>query len=99
MFENADDVGRQASVRLAAEVGDIHRDTTTRLELAHAFGEDVGEHLEVLEVGGGDALALQLLFVLLAGEVGRRRDHECHRSIGDAVHVACIAVDERLGDR
>ena len=76
MLEDADHVGRQAAVRLAAEVGDVDGDSSAGLERAHALGEHVGQHLEVFEVRGGDALALELLFVLLAGEVRRRGDDE-----------------------
>ena len=54
---------------------------------------------EVLEVGGRDALALQLLLVLLAGEVRRRGDDEGDRPVDDAVHVAGVAADERLRHR
>ena len=47
----------------------------------------------------GHAVALELLLVLLAGEVRRRRDDERHRAVGDGVHVAGVAAHERLGDR
>ena len=50
VLEDVDDVGREAAVRLAAEVRDVHRDAPARLELARALGEHVGEHLEVLDV-------------------------------------------------
>ena len=99
VLEDADDVGRQAAVRLAAEVGDVDGDAAARLELADALGEHVGEHLEVLEVRRRHAVALELLLVLLAGEVRRRRDDERDRAVGDGVHVAGVAVHERLGDR
>ena len=45
VLEDADHVGRQAPVRLAAEVGDVDRDPPARLELADALGEHLGEHL------------------------------------------------------
>ena len=84
VLEDADDVGRQAAVRLAAEVGDVDRDAPAGLELADALGEHVGEQLEVLEVRRRHALALELLLVLLAGEVGRRGHDEGDRAVGDA---------------
>ena len=99
MLEDADHIGGQAAVRLAAEVGDIDGDAASGLERAHALGEDVREHLQVLEVGGGDALAFELLLVLLAGEVRRRRDDEGDRTGGDPIHVAGVAVNERIVDR
>ena len=71
VLEDVDDVGGEAAVRLAAEVGDVHRDAAARLELARALGEHVGEQLEVLDVRARDAVALELLLVLLAREVGR----------------------------
>ena len=71
VLEDADDVGGEAAVGLAAEVGDVHRDAPARLELARALGEHVGEQLEVLDVRARHAVALELLFVLLAREVRR----------------------------
>ena len=46
------------------------------------------EQVEVLQVRRRHAVALELLLVLLAGEVRRRRDDERHRAIGDGVHRA-----------
>ena len=99
VLEDRDHVGRQPAIRLAAEVGDVDRDAAAGLELAHALGEHLGEHLEVLEVRAGHALALELLLVLLAGEVRRRRDDERDRAVGERVHRSRVAAHERLGDR
>ena len=96
VLEDADHVGRQAAVGLAAEVGDVDGDASAGLEGAHALGEHVGQHLEVLEVRGRDALALELLLVLLAGEVRRGGDDEGDGPVGDAVHVPSVAADEWL---
>ena len=41
------------------------------LEHAGAFGEDLAQQVEVLEVGGGDRVLCQVQLVLLADEVGR----------------------------
>src|SRR5262249_30818779 len=71
VLEDVHDVGRETAIRLAAEVRDVHRDAATRLELARALGEHVGEQLEILHVGARHAVALELLLVLLAREVGR----------------------------
>ena len=71
VLQDPDDVGRQAAVGLATEVRDVDRDATTGFQRALALGEDVGEQLEVLDVGARDAVAVELLFVLLAGEVRR----------------------------
>src|SRR5918997_1838218 len=52
VLEDADDVGREAAVRLAPEVGDVDGDAAARLERPHALGEHVLQQLEVLEVRG-----------------------------------------------
>ena len=96
-LEDADDVGGQAAVRLAAEVGDVDGDAPARLERADALGEDVAQQVEVLEVRRGHAVALELLLVLLAGEVRRRGHDEGDRAVGHAVHVAGVAEEERVG--
>ena len=99
VLEDADHVAGQAAVRLATEVGHVHRDAPARLEHALALGEDVAEHRQVLEVRRGHALAVELGLVFLAGEVRRGRDDEGDRAGGDGIHVAGVAEDERLGDR
>ncbi len=71
VLEDADHVGREAAIRLAAEVRDVDRDPAAGLERSDAFGEHIAKQLQVLEVGGRYALAFELLFVLLAREVGR----------------------------
>ncbi len=71
VLENADDVGGEAAIRLAAEVRDVDGDAPARLELARALGEHVGEELEILDVRARHSVSLELLFVLLAREVGR----------------------------
>ena len=96
MLEDPDDIRRQAPVGLAAEVGDVDSDPPARLELADALGEHVAQQVEVVEVRGRHALALQLLLVLLAGEVRRRRHDEGDGSVGDPVHLAGVAVEERI---
>ena len=70
VLEDGHDVGGKAAVRLAPEVGHVDRDAATRLEHALALGEDVAQQGEVLDVGPGHTLAVELLLVLLAGEVG-----------------------------
>ena len=50
VLQDRGDVARERPVRLAAEVGDVHRDAPAGLEHPHAFGEDVAQHREVLEV-------------------------------------------------
>ena len=97
VLQDADHVGRQAAVGLAPEVGDVDSDATAGFELAHALGEHVGEHLQVLEVRRRHALALELFLVDLAGEVRRRGDHEGDRAVDDGVHVAGVAAHERVG--
>ena len=76
VLEDPGDVSSQAPEGAAAEVGDVDGDAPTGLEHPHTLGKDLGEHLEVLEVGGGDALGGKLLLVGLAGEVGRRGDDQ-----------------------
>src|SRR3712207_9111767 len=66
VLEDAYHVGRQASVRLAAQVRDVDRDPPARFEFADALGEHVGQHLQVLEVRRRDALAREFLL-----EIGR----------------------------
>ena len=99
VLEDGGDVGREAAVRLAAEVGDVDRDAAAGFERAGALGEHVLEQLEVLAVRAGDAVGRQLLLVLLAGEVGRRRDDEGHRPGGHGGHVAGVAQLDRIADR
>ena len=55
------------------------------------LGEDVAQHREVLDVVGRHVALTERRLVLLAGEVRRRRDHECHRRVGHLVHVAGVA--------
>ena len=71
VLQDVDDVGRQAAVRLASEVRHVHGDAPAGLEHAHAVGEHVAQHLQVLEVRAGHAFTLELLLVLLAREVRR----------------------------
>ncbi len=81
VLEDGDHVGAERPIRLAAEVRDVHRDPAAGLEHPSALGEHVAQHLQVVEVGGGDALA-DLELVVLADEVGRRGDHEGDRVVG-----------------
>ena len=53
------------------------------------------EHLQVLDVVGGDVPLAQRLLVRLAGEVRRRGDHQRHRVVGHVAHVAGVADDDR----
>ncbi len=98
VLEDVDHVGREAPVRLAAEVGDVDGDPAARFEHTHTVGEHVVEQLQVLEIGARHAVALQLLLVLLAREVRRRRHDQRHRAVGDRVHPPGVADDERLLD-
>ena len=98
ILQDRHDVGGQAAVRLATEVRDVDCDTTAGFELVCTLGEDVGEELQVLGVRRGYTFAFELLFVLLARVVGRRRDDERDRAVGDRVHVARVAFDEGIGD-
>ena len=98
MLEDAQDVGGEAAVGTTPEVGHVDCDPAPGLEDPDALGEDIGEHLEVLEVGGGDPLGLELLLVGLPGEVGRRCDDEGHASVGDGRQVASVTAEEGLGD-
>ena len=91
VLQDADHVGGQGAVGLAAEVGDVDGDAAPGLELGGALGEDVLEHREVLDVGGRDVALPELLLVGLAGEVGRGRDDERHGRGPHAVHRAGIA--------
>ena len=65
------DVARERSIRPTAQVRDVHRDPSPRLEYARALGEDVAQHLEILEVRRGNPVLAELELVLLAREVGR----------------------------
>ncbi len=71
VLQDPDDVGREAAIGLAPQVRDVHRDAPTRFQCSLAVGEHIREQLEVLDVRARDAVALELLLVLLAGEVGR----------------------------
>ena len=92
VLEDPDDVGRQAAVRLAAQVRHVDGDPPSGLHDPHALGEHVAEHLEVLEVRRGHAVAFHLQLVVLAHEVGRRGDDEGHRRVRQLVHVPGVAV-------
>ena len=98
VLQDPDDVGRQGSVGLAAEVGHVDGDAAAGLELGDALGEDVFEHREVLDVGGGDVALAKLLLVGLAGEVGRRGDHQRHRRRPHAVHRSGVADVDLIDD-
>src|SRR3546814_595830 len=91
-------VGRERAVGLATEVGHVHSDAPARLELRDALGEDVFQHREVLDVGRRDVALAELLLVGLAGEVGRRGDHQSDRRRTDAVHVAGVAHVDLVDD-
>ena len=73
------DIGREAAIRLAAEVGDVHRDSAAGLEDPHAFLEDVVEESQILEIAAGnlaDSIGIprrvdHLVLILLADEVRR----------------------------
>jgi uncharacterized repeat protein (TIGR01451 family) len=71
VLQNSNYVSRQGPVRLPAQVGDVHGDAATWLQLAHAFREHLREHLEEVEVGRRHMALAKRLLVLLAGEVGR----------------------------
>jgi hypothetical protein len=99
VFEDADHVGGQTPVGLAPQVGDVHGDAATGFEFAGAFGEHLGQHLEILEVRRRNPVPFELLFVLLPGEIRRRGHDEGHRPVGDRVHVSGVSAYERFGDR
>ena len=52
VLQNADDVGRQASIWLASQVGHIDRHTTPRLQNPEAAGKHIVQHLEILQIRG-----------------------------------------------
>ncbi len=94
VLEDGDDVGRQRPVRAPAEVGHVDGDAPARLQDPDALGEDVLQHLEVVEVGGGDVALAEVLLVGLAREVRRRGHHQGHRGVGHPGHVPGVAGDE-----
>ena len=79
VLQDGGDVGRQRSIRPATEVGDVDGDAAAGLEHAHALGEHVAQHLQVLEIRGRDVALTERLLVGLAGEVRRRRHHQRDR--------------------
>ena len=99
VLQDRDDVGREAAIGLAPEVGDVDRDAAAGLELANALGEHVVQQLEVLDVRARHPFLLELLLVVLAGEVRRRRDDQRDRAVVELVHRTGIATHERVGDR
>ena len=70
VLQDGHDVGSQAAVGLAPQVGHIDGDPAARLEDPLALGEDVAQQRQVLDVGPGHPFPVELLLVLLAGEVG-----------------------------
>ena len=81
-FEEVDHVPGQRPVGLPAQVGHVHGDATTWLQLVEALGEDVVEHPQVGVVVGRDCPDAEDGLVLLAGEVRRRGHHQGHRIVG-----------------
>jgi hypothetical protein len=63
-LEDADHVVGQGPVGLAPEVGDVDGEAAAGLEDASALGEDVAQHGEELDVGGGDVTLAAGLLVL-----------------------------------
>ena len=95
VLQDGGDVGGQAAVRAAAEVGDVHRDATTRLERADALAQHVAQHGEVVDVVARHVALAERRLVLLAGEVRRRGDDEGDRRVRHLRHVAGVAdVDD-----
>ncbi len=91
VLQDGHDVRGQAAVGLAAEVGHVDGDAPTGLEHPLALVEHVAQQLEVLDIRTRDTLAVELLLVLLSGEVGRRGHDESHRVIGHGTHTAGVA--------
>ena len=95
------DVGGQAAVGLAAQVGHVDGDPAAGLEGPGALGEHVlradrGTRGRSRAPPPGPSSSSYCL----AGEVGRRRDHQGHRCRPrTAVHVPGVAADEGLGHR
>ena len=95
VLQDGGDVGGQAAVRTPAEVGDVHRDATTRLERADALAQHVTQHGEVVDVVTRYVALAERRLVLLAGEVRRRGDDEGDRRVGHPRHVAGVTdVDD-----
>ncbi len=93
VLQDGHDIGGQAAIRLATEVGHVDGDATAGLEHPLALGEDVAQQRQVLDVGARHALAVELLLVLLAGEVRRRGDDEGHRVVRHRLHPPGVALD------
>ncbi len=91
VLQDGDDVGGERPVGLAAEVGHVDSDASSRFEDADALGEDGFEHLQVLEVAAWYVAFTQLGLIGLAGVVGRRRDDQRHGRGTDAIHGAAVA--------
>ena len=93
VLEDGDDVRRERPVGPPAEVGDVHGDPTAGLQRADALGEDLGEHLQVVQVGPGHVALPQRLLVLLAREVRGRGDHEGHGAVGHLAHGTGVPAE------
>jgi hypothetical protein len=50
VLQECGDVAGERSERLAAEVGDIHRDATTWFKDPPAFGKHISQHHQVIEI-------------------------------------------------
>ncbi len=57
VLEDADDIGGETAIRLAAEVGDVDGDPPSWLQHPGILGEDVAQHLEILDVRRRDLCA------------------------------------------
>jgi hypothetical protein len=56
-LQDANHVCRQRPVRTATQICDVDSDPPARLENSLALVEDVTEHLQILQIVSGDAVA------------------------------------------
>ena len=98
VLQDADDVGRQRPVGLAAQVGDVDGDAAAGLELARRTRRTRPRAARGTRCTTPGCPRPELLLVLLAGEVGRRGDHERHRRRLHAVHRAGVAQVDLVDD-
>ena len=91
VLQDGGHVGGERAIGTAAEVGNIHRNPATGFEHAHALGEHVAQHLQVLEVVRWYRPFAECLLIGLPSEIGRRCHHQGHRVVRHIGHGTGIA--------
>ena len=111
VLQDRDHIGAQAPIGLAPEISDIDGDAAAWFEHLNTGGEDIAQHLEIVEVRSGNTrhrtagvgIARDRQFVFFAHEIGRRCGDEGNgigrQNVGDRSAVAIVDGSETFGHR